>query len=68
MIPFCFGLMGTGLGMFLAMFCIGWLEDRSDRHAGIKWSRELDTYINWEQRLGLWPTGEGVMPSSARNA
>lgn len=43
----CIGLMCYTLGMFTALMLYAWLDERSDRYAGIKWSSVLDTCVKY---------------------
>jgi len=44
-------LIGFCLGLFTSLFCIGWLDERSDAYAGIKVVKVVRLSSNYTARL-----------------
>jgi hypothetical protein len=38
----CIGMMSGGLGAFMGLFLLAWLDERDDKYAGIKWSPQWE--------------------------
>lgn len=56
MILVCYALLGWSLGMATALFLYAWLDERSDRYAGIPWSADLGLDSQYKARVALTAT------------
>lgn len=51
-----YALLGWSLGMFSALLLYAWLDERSDRYAGISWSHDLGIDSQYPARVALTAT------------
>ncbi len=47
----CVFLLGYGIGVFTLVWFLAFLDEREDVYAGIKYTEELQTCIDWSTRL-----------------